>query len=57
MQYSANGIALTDTSPVLLTLVTDVSRNWEGLAFLEGRGFLLMTDKFPETILAFVPMP
>ncbi len=57
MQYSKSGITLADKAPVLLTLIADTNRNWEGLALLEGRGFLLMTDKFPETILAFVPMP
>lgn len=57
MQYSKSGITLGDKTPVLLTLIADTNRNWEGLALLEDRGFLLMTDKFPETILAFVPMP
>lgn len=31
------------------------SRNWEGLAKLNSDGFLIITDKFPETILAFLP--
>lgn len=31
------------------------SRNWEGLVRLEDRGFLLVTDRVPRTILAFVP--
>jgi hypothetical protein len=57
MRYSASGITLTDAPPIQLTLVVDVSRNWEGLVLLDDRGFLLMTDKFPETILGFVPMP
>jgi hypothetical protein len=57
MQYSKSEITLTNTAPVQLTLSTNISRNWEGLVLLEGRGFLLITDKFPETILAFVPMP
>lgn len=57
MQYSKSGIILADKAPVLLTLIADTNRNWEGLALLEGCGFLLMTDKFPETILAFVPIP
>ncbi|MFZ5857443.1 MAG: hypothetical protein ACOYZ6_11480 [Chloroflexota bacterium] len=57
MRYSEEGIALADTPPVLLTLIPDTSRNWEGLVLLHGRGFLMATDKFPETILAFVAMP
>jgi hypothetical protein len=57
MQYSESGVTLAGAAPVLLTLVADTSRNWEGLVLLDGRGFLLATDKFPETILGFVPMP
>lgn len=57
MRYSPGGIVLTDAPPVQLSLLTDNSRNWEGLALLDGRGFLIATDKFPGTILAFVAMP
>jgi hypothetical protein len=32
-------------------------RNWEGLAQLEGKGLLLATDKYPTTLLAFIPFP
>lgn len=32
-------------------------RNWEGIAALPGRGFVLVTDKHPRTIFAFVPAP
>lgn len=49
-------IHLTDTQPLQLQLVNpSTARNWEGLAILEGHGFLLVTDQYPETILAFVP--
>ena len=57
MQYAKSGITLADKAPVPLTLIEGINRNWEGLVQLEGRGFLLMTDKYPETIFAFVPMP
>lgn len=57
MTYSPNGITLANTPPVMLTLLPDNSRNWEGLVLLDARGFLMVTDKFPETILAFVAMP
>jgi hypothetical protein len=33
------------------------ARNWEAMVRLEGRGFLLMTDRYPTTLLAFVPLP
>jgi hypothetical protein len=40
-----------------LELVSDDdTRNWEGLVRLDDYGFLLATDKYPRTILAFVPL-
>ncbi|MEZ4650025.1 MAG: hypothetical protein R3E97_14795 [Candidatus Eisenbacteria bacterium] len=49
-------IERTDTPPVYLALQPDgACRNWEAIAELEGRGFLVMTDKYPTTLLAFVP--
>lgn len=51
-------IQRVDRAPVQLKLVSaDTARNWEGIALLEGRGFLLVTDQYPQTILAFVPYP
>jgi len=56
MQYSPNEISLVDTPPIQLELLPpDEARNWEGLVLLPGRGFLLVTDKFPTTLLGFVP--
>lgn len=58
LQLGHDGITLSGTQPVQLQLLGDIApRNWEGLARLEGRGFLLVTDKFPLTMLAFVPEP
>ncbi len=55
-QYSESGISLTDTAPIQLQLSKDgESRNWEGLVRLRDIGFLIVTDKFPVTILGFVP--
>jgi hypothetical protein len=54
LQYSAEGIRYTDTPPLNLTLSAGASRNWEGIARLDDRGFLIATDYHPETILAFV---
>ena len=57
-QYSDSGITLVTAPPLQLELLGDDSpRNWEGLVRLDERGFLLATDKYPETILAFVPLP
>jgi hypothetical protein len=46
-----------DGPPIQMELTSDDARNWEGLVRLDERGFLIMTDKFPETILGFVTMP
>ena len=57
-QYTASGISLVDTPPIQFELIDDDhSRNWEGVVRLDDRGFLLMTDTHPETILGFVPAP
>ncbi len=55
-EYSEDEITLAKTAPIPLVLTED-ARNWEGLVVLDDRGFLLATDKFPTTILGFVPMP
>ena len=52
------GIVRTDTPPINLRLRTDSQcRNWEALVRLDDIGFLIMTDKYPATLLAFVPNP
>lgn len=60
-QLSETGISLVDTPPIQLELsemlLGALGRNWEGLVRLDDLGFLLVTDLFPETILAFVPAP
>ena len=51
-------IVRTDTPPLNLELLPDEEcRNWEAMVRLDDRGFLLMTDKYPGTLLAFVPFP
>jgi hypothetical protein len=51
-------IVRTPRPPINLELlVSGECRNWEALVRLDDRGFLLMTDKYPGTLLAFVPMP
>jgi hypothetical protein len=58
MQLGPEGITLAETPPIQIELLDSFQgRNWEGLAELPGRGFLLVTDRYPETILAFVPYP
>ena len=48
-----DGIKLVDRAPIYLELSGDESRNWEGIVRYED-GFLLVTDKYPSTILAYV---
>ena len=57
-QITDDGIRRTNTPPINLTLSEfGDSRNWEGIVRLNELGFLIVTDKFPGTILAFVPKP
>ncbi|AKJ01797.1 hypothetical protein ATI61_103512 [Archangium gephyra] len=57
LQVQPTGIVLTERPPLQLQLSNEAPRNWEGVVRLEGRGFLLVTDKFPGTLLGFVPSP
>jgi len=55
--YGDAGVLRTDAAPIQLQLAGDLyPRNWEGLVRLDGRGFLLATDKYPSTLLGFVPV-
>ena len=56
LEFTPSGIQRTDT-PLIQLRLTFVPRNWEGIARLDERGFLLATDRYPLTILAFVPGP
>ena len=53
LQWTNEGITFTRTPAMLLELPDDEARNWEGLVRF-NEGFLLATDKFPTTILAYV---
>jgi hypothetical protein len=53
-QLTESGISLSGTPPIQLQLTDDEPRKWEGIARLDERGFLLATDKSPDTILSFV---
>ena len=56
LNYSSDGITLADSAPIQLTLDGDNARNLEGLVVLDNQGFLMVTDKFPSTMLIFVKM-
>lgn len=52
------GISLTGAPPIQIQLAGDIRfRNWEAIARLDDLGFLVATDKYPGTVLAFVPYP
>ncbi len=54
--YSADGIGLTDTPPIVLKLLKNGDlRNWEGIVRYDS-GFLLATDKYPCTLLGYVSL-
>jgi hypothetical protein len=57
LQITETGIELVDTPPLQINLQSGYfMRNWEGLAQLDELGFLLVTDKFPATLLAFISL-
>jgi len=44
--------------PICLELQEDgEARNWEGILILDGFGFIMVTDQYPETIVGFVEYP
>lgn len=57
LNYSPEGITFSDSAPVQLILDGGNARNLEGLVLFDNKGFLLVTDKFPSTLLMFVEMP
>lgn len=61
MQYRDGEVTLVDRPPLQLFLpsdwTVDGSRNWEGVVRLDERGFIVVTDRFPTTMLGFVPLP
>lgn len=54
LQITEKGIHFTQSPPIYLELLDADARNWEGIARLGERGFLLVTDYHPRTILAYV---
>lgn len=55
-QYGEDGIELADRAPIQLLMTEESNgRNWEGIVRLDDTGFLIATDKYPATLLGFVP--
>jgi len=58
LKINKGQIIETNSPPLYLKLDVDKpSRNWEGIAKFNNLGFLIVTDTYPETILAFVKFP
>jgi len=56
LQLKPGGFELTDTAPIQLKLDQNETHNWEGLVRLDDLGFIMITDEYPRTILAFAPL-
>lgn len=56
LQLTGEGIEATDNPPVELELGDGPGRNWEGIVRFDDMGFLVVTDKHPTSMLAFVPL-
>ncbi len=55
-QFVDEKIVRTKTLPINIKISEfGDSCNWEGIVRLDDKGFLIVTDKFPGTILAFIP--
>ncbi len=57
LKYSENTISFTNRQPIYLDITNNSNgRNWEGIVKLDSLGFLITTDKFPTSLLGFVPL-
>ena len=58
LRYRPEAIELSGRPPIQLELISNSqARNWEGIARMDNLGFLLVTDKFPDTLFGFVAFP
>lgn len=56
LKITPDGIIPALNPPIYLKIEENMSsRNWEGIVKFDEIGFLLATDKFPRTILGFIP--
>ncbi len=50
-----DGIRRTQQNSIQFVLDKNGGRNWEGIVRYEDKGFLVVSDYYPKTILAFIP--
>jgi hypothetical protein len=55
-QISENKISLVNEPPIQLQMTSVEGRNWEAIVRLDDLGFLIATDKYPGSLLGFVPL-
>ncbi|MEC7821942.1 MAG: hypothetical protein VX896_05895 [Candidatus Neomarinimicrobiota bacterium] len=55
-KIDGKNIYKTNSLPIQLELNQN-SRNWEGVVRMENKGFLMIVDEHPRTILAFIKKP
>ena len=55
-KIDGNNIYKTNSLPIQLKLNQN-SRNWEGVVRMGNKGFLMIVDEHPRTILAFIKKP
>lgn len=55
LELRDDGTAVRSTGRVIRLMREERARNWEGLARLDHRGFVVVTDEWPRTVLGFVP--
>ena len=56
LELGEQGISLRERPPIQLSLMAGEARNWEGIVTLDNRGFLLVSDTYPRTILSFLSL-
>jgi len=58
LHLEGDDIVATARAPLQFQLLDDEHpRNWEGVVRLGDRGFLIVTDQYPDTLLGFVSRP
>ena len=55
-RFEDGQIKRTNKAPIQLKMMKPEGRNWEGIARLDNLGFLIATDKHPETLFGFIPI-
>ncbi|MDO9019260.1 MAG: hypothetical protein Q8S73_03820 [Deltaproteobacteria bacterium] len=55
LELRDDGVSVRATGRVIRLAREERGRNWEGLVRLDDKGFLLVTDEWPSTVLGYVP--